>query len=86
MSKYEVIGYEHRSGISKRSGKPYDMDIIHVAECLPLMQTEDSYGRRVEQVIFNRLVVGEPAVQPQIGDTIAVYYNRSGYPEDFQII
>jgi hypothetical protein len=86
MFKYEVVGYEHRAGISKRTNKPYDIDVVHVIDCLPLAQTENSYGRKVEQIIFNRLVVGELTEKPQIGDTIQVWYNRSGFAEDLEII
>lgn len=86
MSKYEVVGYEHRSGISKRTNKPYDMDIYHVIDCFPLAQNENSYGRKVEQIVFNRLVIGEIPEKPQIGDTIQVYYNRSGFAEELEII
>lgn len=82
MNKYKVVGYEHRSGISKKNGKPYDMDILHVINEFPLANNDDSYGNRVESLVFNRLILGEIPAMPLVGDVIGVYFDRSGYPCD----
>lgn len=79
MTKYKVVGYEHRSGISKKTGKPYDMDILHVIGN-HLLFGDESYGNPAETIVFNRLIIGELPFKPEIGDTIGVYFDRSGYP------
>ena len=81
MKKYKVIGYEHRSGISKKTQKPYDMDILHVIHDEPIVG-EGSYGNRVESLVFNRLIHGAFPAMPLVGDTIGVYFDRFGYPCD----
>ena len=79
MNKYKVVGYEHRAGISKKTNKPYDMDILHVINEQPLAG-DGQYGNRVESLVFNRLILGEFPAMPLVGDTIGVYFDRSGYP------
>lgn len=81
MNKYKVVGYEHRAGTSKKTGKPYDMDILHVISEQPLTG-EGQYGNRVESLVFNRLILGEFPSMPLVGDVIGVYFDRSGYPCD----
>ena len=83
MNIYEVVGYENRSGVSKKSGKPYDMDIIHVIHTQP-MTGDGCYGNRVESITYNRLVNGPLEAAPLVGDKIKVYYNRSGFVTDIE--
>lgn len=86
MNTYEVVGYEHRNGIRKRDNKEYDIDIIHVIHNESLTAQPESYGKRVESFVFNRLVFGKASEYPVVGDQIKVYFNRSGFPESFEII
>lgn len=86
MTKYEVIGYEERSGNRKADGKPYDMQILHVRECVPFADGGACYGCKVESILFNRLVTDGISVKPNIGDYITVFFNRQGFAEDIQIL
>lgn len=83
MSIYEVVGYENRNGISKKSGKPYDMDIIHVIDTEPL-SGDGCCGNRVESITYNRLVNGPLKAVPAVGRKIKVIYNRSGFVADIE--
>lgn len=82
MSNYKVIGYEHREGISKKTNKPYDLDIIHCIIEPKLDDTGDGFGNRVESVIYNAFVNGPLEAVPAIGDYINVQYSRGGYVVD----
>ena len=81
MNCYKVVGYESRSGVSKKTGKPYDMDIIHVIHETPITG-DGCYGNRVECITYNRLVNGPLEAVPLVGDMVCVYYNRSGFVTD----
>ena len=83
MNKYKVVGYEHRAGTSKKSGKPYDMDILHCISETPIAG-DNGYGSRVESLTFKRLIVGEFPSMPAVGDVVRVYFDRSGYPFDIE--
>lgn len=83
MNIYEVVGYENRSGVSKKSGKPYDMDIIHVIHTEP-MSEDGCCGNRVESITYNRLINGPLAVVPAVGRKIKIIYNRSGFVIDIE--
>lgn len=85
MNTYEVVGYENRNGISKKSGNPYDMDIIHVIHTEP-MSGDGCCGNRVEAITYNRLVNGPLSVVPAVGRKIKVYYNRSGFVTDIEAV
>lgn len=85
MNCYEVVGYENRNGISKKTGKPYDMDIIHVIHTEP-MSGDGCYGKRVESITYNRLVNGPLEAVPLVGDNIKVYYNRTGFVEHIESV
>ena len=80
-SYYEVVGYEHRNGISKKSGKPYDIDIIYVIHQAGI-DPDSGYGKRVEVITYNRLINGPLEAVPLIGDHIIPYYSRSGFVTD----
>lgn len=86
MNIFEVVGYEHKSGVRKRDGKPYDIDIVYGICTFPLAQNDESYGRSCEAIVFNRLIVGELTRKPKVGDTVRVFYGRSGYPEDIEVL
>ena len=80
-SYYEVVGYENRNGISKKSGKPYDIDIIYVIDQATI-PADTGYGKRVEVITYNRLINGQLEAIPLVGDHIMPYYSRSGFVTD----
>lgn len=80
-SYYEVVGYEHRSGISKKTGKPYDIDIIYVIYQADI-PADNGYGKRVESITYNRLINGPLEAVPLVGDHVMPYYSRSGFVTD----
>ena len=88
---YEVVGYERRKGDkSKKTGKPYDIKVLHCIDKVPYTKSEDFGGNKVEQVVFNLLNCTEDTRQRvldvEIGSNINVYYNRSGFADDLQIV
>lgn len=88
---YEVIGYERRKGEkSKRTGKPYDFKVFHCIDNVPYEKSADFGGNKVEQIIFNLLNCTEDTRQKvldvDVGSVIKVYYNRSGFTEDLEIV
>lgn len=85
MYIYEVIGFESRKGVSKKTGRPYDMAIIHVVNTEPLVD-EGCYGNRVESITYNCLVNGALTASPVVGDKIKVYYNRTGFVSAIEIV
>jgi len=90
--KYEIIGYERVKGDkSKKTGKPYDMRILHCKDLTPFAsKTADFGGNKVETVVFSLLNAQPDIVQRvldlDVGDKIHVFYNRSGFPDDFALI
>lgn len=79
MSNYKVIGYEHKEGISKKTSKPYCIDVIH---CIVEQRLDDfgnGFGNRVESVVYNALVNGPLEAVPAVGDYINIIYSRNGY-------
>lgn len=89
--KYEIIGYERVKGEkSRKTGKPYDMRILHCKDLTPFQTSADFGGNKVETIVFSLLNAQVDFVQRvldlEIGDKIHVFYNRSGYPDDFAII
>lgn len=81
---YEVIGYERRSGTARRTGKAYDMEVLH---CKGNELTYDgTYGVEVEKILINRILNPAPVSPVPIGSHIRVYYNRSGYPQDYEVV
>lgn len=82
MSKYKVVGYEHRAGISKKTNKPYELDIVHCIIEQNIADTGNGFGNAVESVVYNALINGPLEAVPAIGDYISVYYSRGGFVSD----
>lgn len=82
MQNYKVVGYEHRAGISKKTGKPYEIDIVHCVVEYPIEESGNGYGNRVEAVVYNSLINGPLEAVPAVGDYIDVCYSRSGFVTD----
>ena len=77
-SYYEVVGYENRAGVSKKTNKPYDIDIFYVVHSADI-NPENGYGKRVESFTYNRLINGPLEAVPLVGDHIMPYFSRSGF-------
>ena len=91
MAKYEVLGYERRKGDkSRKSGKPYDFMVFHCIDLSPYTNSADFNGNKVEQVLFSLLNctddVRQKVLDVDVGSIIKVYFNRTGYPEDLELI
>ena len=91
MTKYEVVGYERRKGEkSRKSGKPYDLMVFHCIDQCPYTKSADFDGNKVEQVLFSLLNctddVRQKVLDVEVGSIIKVYFNRTGYPEDLELI
>lgn len=88
---YEVVGYERRKGeASRKTGKPYDLRVFHCIDKQPYTKSADFGGNKVEQIVFSLFNCTEDVRQKvldvDIGSNIHVYYNRSGYAEDIDIV
>lgn len=79
MSKAKVIGVEHREGTSKK-GNTYNADILHV-EFLDEPRTKGFKGHEVGTVWCERSMDVCP-ILPEVGDTVDVFYNRSGFVDE----
>lgn len=89
--KFEVVGYERRKGDkSKKTGKPYDIRVFHCIDSIPYAKSEDFGGNKVEQIVFNLLNctddVRQKVLDVDIGSNINVWFNRSGFPDDLEIV
>lgn len=81
---YKVVGFEHREGISKKTGKPYAISVIHcVVECS--IGSDFGYGNRVESLVYNAQVNGALETVPIVGDYITPYYSRNGFLQGLSI-
>ena len=75
---YKVVGFEHREGTSKKTGKPYAISVIHCIVEYPI-DNDIGYGNRVEALVYNAQVNGPLQVAPSVGDYITPYYSRNGF-------
>lgn len=78
---YKVVGYEHKEGISKKTNKPYCIDIVHCIVEHSIMNI-DGYGDRVESIIYNALVNGPLEAVPAVGTYVDIRCSRTGYITD----
>lgn len=81
----QVIGYEHKEGIKKSTGKPYCLSIVYCQDDVPIFP-EYGHGSRVEVIIVNEAINGAISCVPQPGDYIRPIYNRQGYTCDVERI
>lgn len=77
MAKYQVVGVEHMKGTSKRTGRPYDMDILHViAEQTP--RNVEINGKQVDKITISR-DSGILKRAPMPGEVYDIGFTRSGF-------
>ncbi len=76
--RYQIVGCEHMVGKSKQTGKPYDMDILHVICQTP--PRGDAVGNTVDKIPISR-ASGLLVRTPQPGEMYEIYYDRRGFVE-----
>lgn len=91
MNQFNVVGYEHIKGEkSRKTGKPYDFMVFHCIDQVPFTKSADFGGNKVEQISFNLMMCSvdtrEKISSVDVGSLIKVYYGRTGYPEDLEVI
>lgn len=77
MAQYQIVGIEHMKGTSKKSGKDYDMDILHVIDCSP-PRNANLTGNRVDKITVSR-DTGLLVRPPQPGEVYDIGFTRFGY-------
>ena len=81
--KAKVFGIQHLEGTSKKTGRPFAADVLHVLFLDPPRSKEFS-GQEVG-TIWCDTASGVLPYTPPIGSVVDVYYNRAGYVEDVAI-
>ena len=77
MARYKIVGVEHMAGTSRKTGRPYDMDILHViAESTP--RNVEIVGNQVDKITISR-DTGILTRQPVPGEVYDIVFTRSGY-------
>lgn len=89
--KFEVIGYERVKGEkSRKSGKPYDLRVLHCKDLTPFTKSADFGGNKVEQLsvwLYGQDIdFVQRILDIDIGDIIQVFYDRNGYISDVQVV
>lgn len=79
MSKYRIIGIEHKAGTSSKTQKRYDMDILHLVD-LSERTRDDLVGNVVVQIPVSR-DAGILVKRPNVGEVVNISFNRFGYVE-----
>lgn len=77
MAKYKIIGVEHMEGTSRKTGRPYDMDILHCV-AMDKPRNREIVGNEVDKITISR-DTGILAARPQPGDVYDIGFNRAGY-------
>ena len=77
MAQYKIIGVEHMKGTSKKTGKPYDMDILHVVELDP-PRGNNVTGNKVDKITISR-DSGILTHAPQPGEIYDIGFTRYGF-------
>lgn len=80
MAKYQIVGIEHREGTSKKTGKPYNMDVLHCVAAAP-PRNPNITGNTVDTIPIGR-DTGILATIPKPGEYWEISFNRAGYVED----
>lgn len=81
---YKVVGFEHREGTSKKTGKPYEISVIHCVVEYPI-DSNIGYGNRVESFVYNAQVNGALEAAPSLGDYITPYFSRNGFLQGLSV-
>ena len=74
--KIKVNGKQHLQGVSKKTGKPYDMTVIHTM--FPQRGVE---GNAAKQIMLNYSDC--PTESVTVGAEYSVEFDNTGYPVSF---
>lgn len=77
MAQYKIVGVEHMKGTSKKTGKPYDMDILHVEDLSPA-RGKELVGHQVDKITISR-DTGILIHPPQPGEVYEIGFTRFGF-------
>lgn len=80
--KYQIVGCEHMAGKAKDTGRPYDLDVLHVISLNP--PRFEMVGNQVDRLRISR-TTGLLQRQPQPGEIYDIYFDNRGYVEYVQI-
>lgn len=75
--QYKIIGVEHIKGTSKKTQRPYDIDILHV-QSLATPRKAEFVGCEVDKITISR-DSGILTRTPQPGQVYDIGFNRAGY-------
>lgn len=79
MNENEIIGFRRCSGTSKKTQKPYSGYIIFFQFDAP-----DVTGKSCDNAfVSDELLMG---YIPKIGDRFKLFYNKSGFMTDFDLV
>lgn len=78
MAKYKIVGVEHREGTSKKTGRPYNMDVLHV---MALKPSPNVTGNTVDTIPIGR-ESGILTSTPKPEEIWEIGFNRAGFVEE----
>lgn len=84
MAKFQVVGYEHNAGHSSRTGKDYDIHIIHAVAERPFDRPGKCGCPCYNLKVHGNSGILVPDLQP--GDTIEVGFDMTGRIEDLYVV
>jgi len=80
MARYQIMGVEHREGTSKKTGRPYNMDVLHVVAAAP-SRNPNVVGNTVDTIPIGR-ESGILTATPKPGEYYEISFNRAGFVEE----
>lgn len=80
MAKYKIVGVEHREGTSKKTGRPYNMDVLHVIAVAP-SRNPNVTGNTVDTIPIGR-ESGILTSTPKPEQIWEIGFNRAGFVEE----
>ena len=81
--KVKIIGVskESKSGVSKKSGKPYCGKFISYT-----YKREDMHGVKAEDLFYSDDMANASKYTPSVGDLCDIVYGRGGFIEEIKFI
>ena len=82
--KLRIVGVQHLSGVSKKTGKPYDFGVLHCLSVQPEHYADDDkcmIGYRAETMMVSPDMIAIPV--PSLCD---VFCDRFGRVEDIHVL
>lgn len=79
MNEFEIIGFRRSQGTSKKTNKPYSGYIIFYTYVI-----QDVSGKGCDNSFVSDDILG--GYVPEIGDRFRLFYNKTGFMTDFQLV